>query len=142
MRALFFVVLAAISVAWGQAASTLRLTVVDTHEFAVPGARVEARPLSGGTPISGLTGPDGTVELALDGPMEVFVQADGFEPLLRRLKTLESMPLVLRLQPEDKRRGFGRFEASGQRLESVCPDEHLRRAIERKLHGAVLACQT
>ena len=98
MRALFFVVLAAISVAWGQAASTLRLTVVDTHEFAVPGARVEARPLSGGTPISRLTGQDGAVELALDGPTEVFVRADGFEPLSRRLETPESSALVLRLQ--------------------------------------------
>jgi hypothetical protein len=44
-RAFFSVVLAAISVAWGPAASTLRLTVVDIHELAVPGARVEARPL-------------------------------------------------------------------------------------------------
>jgi outer membrane receptor protein involved in Fe transport len=99
MRILFSVVLAAISVAWGQAASTLRLTVVDIHEFVVPGARVEARPLGGGTPISGLTGMDGTVELALDGPMEVFVRADGFEPMSRRLETPESPPLVLRLQP-------------------------------------------
>jgi iron complex outermembrane receptor protein len=99
MRTFFSVVLAAISVAWGQTASTLRLTVVDIHEFVVPGARVEARPLRGGTPISGLTGLDGTVELALDGPMEVFVRAEGFEPLFRRLEAPESPPLVLRLQP-------------------------------------------
>ena len=81
MRTLFSVVLASISVAWGQSASTLRLAVVDIHEFAIPGARVEARPLGGGTPISGVTGVDGTLELALDGPMEVLVRAEGFEPL-------------------------------------------------------------
>jgi iron complex outermembrane receptor protein len=99
MRILFSVVLAAISVTYGQAASTLRLTVVDTHGFAVPGARVEVRMLRGGAPIWCLTGPDGAAEFAVDGPMEVRVWAEGFEPLFRRLEAPEPLPRVLRLQP-------------------------------------------
>jgi iron complex outermembrane receptor protein len=99
MRILFSVVLAAISAAGIRAASTLRLTVVDIHEFAVPGARVEVRTLRGGAPFARLTDPDGAVELAVDGPVEVCVRAEGFEPLFRHLEALEALPLVLQLQP-------------------------------------------
>jgi iron complex outermembrane receptor protein len=99
MRILFFLALAAITVARGQAASPLRLTVVDIQEFAVPGARVEVRTLRGGTSISRLTSPDGAAEFAVDGPVEVCVRAEGFEPLFRRLEAPEALPLVLQLQP-------------------------------------------
>ncbi len=98
MRILFLLALAAISAA-SQTASTVRLTVADMHDFAVPRARVEVRPLRGGTPISRLTGEDGTVVLALDGPAEVHVRAEGFEPLFHRLETSVTTPLVLHLQP-------------------------------------------
>ena len=99
MRILFSVALAAISVAWRQPASTVRLTVVDIHDFAVPGARVEAHPLGGGTSILGLTGPDGTVDFTFHGRVEVCIRAEGFEPLFRHLETPVSQSLVLRLQP-------------------------------------------
>ncbi|MGA2329144.1 MAG: TonB-dependent receptor [Bryobacteraceae bacterium] len=100
MRILFSAVLAAASVAWSQAASTLRLAVVDMHESAVPGARVEVRALrGGGDAVAHPTGPDGAAEFAVDGPVEVRVRAEGFEPLFRRLEAPEASPLVLHLQP-------------------------------------------
>jgi iron complex outermembrane receptor protein len=98
MRILFLLALAAISAA-SQTASTVRLTVADMHDFAVPRARVEVRPLRGGTPISRLTGEDGTVVFALDGPAEVHVRAEGFEPLFHRLEPPVTTQLVLHLQP-------------------------------------------
>jgi outer membrane receptor protein involved in Fe transport len=79
----------------GLAAATLRLTVVDTHEAATPGAHVEVR--SGGVSVSRVTARDGTVEFEAAFPLEVRVRADGFEPLFKRLETSDS--LVLRLQP-------------------------------------------
>jgi iron complex outermembrane receptor protein len=100
MRILFAAALAVAAAAWAQAASTLRLTVVDIQQSAVPGARVEVRTLrSGGAPVVRLTGPDGAAEFAVDGPVEVSVRAEGFEPLFRRLKAPEALPLVLQLQP-------------------------------------------
>lgn len=98
MRFLFCAALAALS-AQGEATWTLRLVVVDIHESAVPAARVEARPLRGGAPVAGLTGPDGAAELEVDGPAEVSVRAEGFEPLFRRIETSSSAPVVLRLRP-------------------------------------------
>ena len=100
MRILFSIALAVMSAACSQAASTLRLAVVDSHEYAVAGARVEVRASrGGGAPVARLTGPDGTAEFAVDGPVEVSVRAEGFEPLFRRLETPGVLPLALRLQP-------------------------------------------
>jgi iron complex outermembrane receptor protein len=99
MRILFAAALA-VAAAWAQAASTLRLTVVDIQQSAVPDARVEVRTLQGGgAPVVRLTGPDGAAEFAVDGPVEVSVRAEGFEPLFRRLEAPEALPLVLPLQP-------------------------------------------
>ncbi|MCL5746538.1 MAG: TonB-dependent receptor [Acidobacteria bacterium] len=95
---ILFLALAAISTAQVQAASTLRLRVVDIQGLAVPGARVEVRALRGG-PVAGLTGPDGRAEFLLDGATEVRVRAEGFEPLSRPLEGPEAQPLVLQLQP-------------------------------------------
>ncbi len=98
MRILLSLCLAAIGAA-AQAASTVRLTVVDMHESAVPGARVEVRPLRGGAPVWHLAGEDGAVTFALEGPAELCVRAEGFQPLFRRLDAPAGAPLVLRLQP-------------------------------------------
>ena len=45
-----------------------------------------------------MTGPDGAAEFAVDGPVEVSVRTEGFEPLLRRMEAPGTFPLALRLQ--------------------------------------------
>jgi len=100
MRILLSGALVAVAVVLAQAASTLRLIVVDTHQSAVPGVRVEVRTLQGGgAPVSRLTGLDGAAEFVVDGPVEVCVRAEGFEPLFRRLDALRSLELEIQLQP-------------------------------------------
>jgi len=100
MRIFFLAALAITSLlSAAHAAPALRLTVVDAHNAAIPGARVEVRALdaeSAALPAR-LTGQDGAAEFAVDPPVEVRVRAEGFEPLVRRLET--PGPLTLRLQP-------------------------------------------
>jgi len=100
MRILLSASLAIRIVVLAETASTLRLTVVDTHQSAVPGARVEVRTLrGGGAAVSRLTASDGAAEFVVDGPVEVCVRAEGFEPLFRRLDALRSLELEIQLQP-------------------------------------------
>ena len=100
MRIFISATLAVMGIACAQTAANLRLTVVDSHEYAVPGARVEVRSLrAGGAPLVRLTSADGAAEFAVDGPVEVSVRAEGFEPLFRSLETPGAMSLALRLQP-------------------------------------------
>jgi iron complex outermembrane receptor protein len=89
------VLFAALGFAWCQAAPGLRITVLDTHELAIPGAHVELHPARGGS-ISRVTGAAGAVEFDAAGPAEVHVWAAGFEPLDRHV---ESGPVTLHLQP-------------------------------------------
>lgn len=99
MRIPISVALAMTGLACAQSASTLRLTVVDSHRWAVPNARVQVRALQGGATVAHTTGPDGVTEFAVDSPVEVSVRAEGFQPLFRRLDAQGGLPLVLQLEP-------------------------------------------
>lgn len=99
MQVVLSVFFCAAGAAWSQSGSTLRLSVIDSHELAVSGAQVEARAVRGGDPIVRRTGADGSAEIPFAGPTEVRVRASGFEPSVRVLEGIEPQPFVFRLQP-------------------------------------------
>lgn len=86
--------LAAVTLAGPLGAEVLRLRIVDPQDAAVPHARVVAR--GGGQRAAVLTDVSGAAVLNLPRPVEIEVQAAGFEPLRRTVAAAEA---TIRLQP-------------------------------------------
>jgi outer membrane receptor protein involved in Fe transport len=100
MRVLLSVLFAGMAALPCQSETAVQIKVVDAQEFAVPGARVEARSENSRNTVTGKTGVDGTVALALvEGAVDVRIEAEGFAPLAGRLQAPVASPAVFRLRP-------------------------------------------
>jgi len=78
----------------------VQVRVVDPQGLPIPGARVEVRsPDRRYSPAVAATSADGTARFEVDAPVEIVVQAPGFDLFREQIERAASDPAVLRLRP-------------------------------------------
>jgi iron complex outermembrane receptor protein len=78
----------------------VQVRVVDPQGLPVPGARVEVNsPDRRYSPAVAVTSTDGAARLELDAPVEIVVEAAGFDLFRERIERAASEPAVIRLRP-------------------------------------------
>jgi outer membrane cobalamin receptor len=78
----------------------VQVRIVDPQGLPVPGARVEVNsPDRRNSPAVAVTSGDGVAKFEVDAPVEVVVQASGFDLVRERIERRASDPAVIRLRP-------------------------------------------